>query len=172
MPSALLAWLGQTDLDAARGVDDGVGPIARALMDKSLGLTHVFLLNNYSEEKSGHYFGWLQTQIDVEMEIRIVHVDDRDLVLSGSSSEYSATAKALRQIADLGARVIVIDVLFLHGTLAEQKIVLEAVDEVQRNGCRIVIPVAIYPGEGGDPVLRRGLPVERESCGWERSVGD
>ena len=89
--------------------------------------------------------------------IQIVQVDDRDLVYSGTGGEYVASAKAIRQIADLGARVIALDVLYLHGSVEEQTIIVEAIKKVRAAGCRVVVAATLNPRADGTTELHRSL---------------
>ena len=70
----LLAWLGQTDLDA---VDDeggvGRGPIAGAVEDRDF--DRVVLLNTYGDEQAARYAKWLGERADAAPALEIVPVD-------------------------------------------------------------------------------------------------
>ena len=57
MPSVLLAWIGQTDLDCASGRRPGRGPVASAVAAREFDA--LVLLSNYAQEKNGPYLGWL-----------------------------------------------------------------------------------------------------------------
>jgi DNA-binding NtrC family response regulator len=57
-PRVLLAWVGQTDLNAARDeATIGPGPIAGALLDRTFDAA--VLLNSYPTDDVSHYLGWL-----------------------------------------------------------------------------------------------------------------
>ena len=53
MPSVLLAWIGQADLDCARGLRPGRGPIAAAAADRTFDA--LVLLSNYPAAHSRAY---------------------------------------------------------------------------------------------------------------------
>ena len=58
MPSTLIAWIGQTDLDCASGRRPGRGPIASAVADREFDA--LVLLSNYAPEKNRPYLNWLK----------------------------------------------------------------------------------------------------------------
>ena len=58
MPSVLLAWIGQTDLDCASGRRSGRGPIASVAAARAL--DGIVLISNYAAERNDAYRGWLE----------------------------------------------------------------------------------------------------------------
>lgn len=58
MPSVLLAWIGQTDLDCASGRRSGRGPIASAVAAREF--DGLVLLSNYAQASNAAYLGWLE----------------------------------------------------------------------------------------------------------------
>lgn len=59
MENILVAWIGHNDLKAVMESDEiGIGPIAQALAFHDF--SHVYLLNNYPENKTTPYIGWLK----------------------------------------------------------------------------------------------------------------
>ena len=58
MPSVLLAWIGQTDLDCASGRRSGRGPIASAVAAREF--DGLVLLSNYAQASNDAFLGWLE----------------------------------------------------------------------------------------------------------------
>ena len=66
--SILMAWVGQTDLDACQGkVEVGQGPIARAVED--LDFAQVVLLCNYKKKRGETYRDWLSQRCGLPIEV-------------------------------------------------------------------------------------------------------
>ena len=77
---------------------------------------------------------------------RIIHldIDDADLaVLNSTELEYAAAAEIIREASDLGAEVVVFDVIFARGLPAMAKPILGAVGR-----CQVVMAEGIYPESG------------------------
>lgn len=74
MKRVLLAWVGETDLKAARG-DSGVGlgPIAQAL--EAMNFEHVVLLNNYPKKTFGDFEAWISKRSRGDVVLRHVELD-------------------------------------------------------------------------------------------------
>ncbi|GAB6064749.1 sigma-54 interaction domain-containing protein [Deferrisoma palaeochoriense] len=71
MASALVAWIGRTDLRASQGDPAvGLGPIAQAVAGRAY--ERVLLLNNYPEEEAGGYVRWLQARTSALLTLRQV----------------------------------------------------------------------------------------------------
>ncbi|MGH7286250.1 MAG: AAA family ATPase, partial [Polyangiaceae bacterium] len=92
MGRALLAWIGQTDIDSAR--DDGargIGPIAQALAAEKF--DHVVLLNNYDEEKIASFRSWVGKRTPVAIEHRqvVTAPTDYSAIYRASSEAASST---------------------------------------------------------------------------------
>ena len=87
-------------------------------------------------------------------EIAIVGVEPGDV--AELAEEFTATAEALRLIADLGASVIAIDVVYLKASQRDQREIADAINEIRSSGVQIVLPTMIDQ-QDGLPVLRRGL---------------
>jgi class 3 adenylate cyclase/CHASE2 domain-containing sensor protein len=78
----------------------------------------------------------------------IVHLDigERELeALSSIELEYATTATIIREVADLGAKAIVFDIVFARGTTNMVKPILEAIDYAKEHGCAVVLPEAVLP---------------------------
>jgi len=75
MTTLLMAWLGQTDLDAAKDeAKVGAGPVARALEDRVFDAA--ILLNTYPEAAAAGYLEWLRARVGhPAVEIRQVQLD-------------------------------------------------------------------------------------------------
>ncbi len=58
MPSVLLAWIGQTDLDCASGRRSGHGPIASVVTAREF--DGLVLLSNYQQARNSAYCVWLE----------------------------------------------------------------------------------------------------------------
>lgn len=57
--SVLFAWIGKTDLKAAKGqLGEGLGPIGQAVSKRSF--SHVALISNYNKEETKHFIEWLK----------------------------------------------------------------------------------------------------------------
>ncbi len=68
MQKLLFAWVGQTDLNASKGVEEaGLGPIAPAL-DK-YAFDGVHLLSNYPEKESQAYIKWLGKRTETTLHL-------------------------------------------------------------------------------------------------------
>jgi hypothetical protein len=71
MQKVLLAWLGMTDLRAAKGeLDNSLGPVGQAARSRSF--TDIFLLSDHDRKVEASYAEWLQTLR--EADIKIHHV--------------------------------------------------------------------------------------------------
>jgi transcriptional regulator with PAS, ATPase and Fis domain len=77
----LVAWIGGTDHDAAEGrLKDDVGPIAAALLADS-GYDRVYLLTNYTHERSVAYCDWLAKRVGLDSDrIDLFDIDLRSPV--------------------------------------------------------------------------------------------
>lgn len=66
--TALIAWIGLTDLKASRGeLRDGVGPVAQAAMQRDYGEVH--LLSDHSPQESKSFVTWLQQKAGIKAKI-------------------------------------------------------------------------------------------------------
>jgi DNA-binding NtrC family response regulator len=63
---ALLAWIGNTDLRACDESKTGDGPIARAVVAREF--DRIYLLSNYSKEKTRPFVKWLAGQVTAEVQ--------------------------------------------------------------------------------------------------------
>jgi len=68
MPSALVSWIGNTDLRAPREEHNvGIGPIAQACSARRF--DRVVLLTDYSEERVAEYRKWLTSRLDCSLDV-------------------------------------------------------------------------------------------------------
>jgi transcriptional regulator with GAF, ATPase, and Fis domain len=70
----MVAWLDQTDLDAAADSSVGLGPTAEAAL--ALKPERLVLLSNYPRPKSLSYRSWLMRQHAADVDVRQVQLDD------------------------------------------------------------------------------------------------
>ena len=64
----LVTWVGQTDLNAARGEKRaGLGPIGQAVTKRAF--DRVVLLSNYPKADSAHYLPWLESLTEAQIEL-------------------------------------------------------------------------------------------------------
>ncbi len=85
----------------------------------------------------------------------VVGVDDEDLVsLHSLEDEYRAAAECIRQASDLGAAVVVLDVIYARGTEQIAKPILEAAGR----GVLVVAAEAVRTGGDGRDVRLRSFP--------------
>jgi DNA-binding NtrC family response regulator len=69
MPSLLVSWIGQTDLNAAQGdATVGVGPIAQAAAFKDF--SRIVLLSNYPADQTQIYLDWLRQRTTAPLDLR------------------------------------------------------------------------------------------------------
>ncbi len=67
-PTILLAWIGFTDLRAARGdKETGLGPIAQAVADRTF--SRIYLLSNYDKKDNALYRKWLSARTDAALKV-------------------------------------------------------------------------------------------------------
>jgi len=65
MKNFLICWLGNTDLNASKGVQKvGVGPIAQAVMTERY--DKLYLLSDHSPKDTNHYIEWLSSRSPIE----------------------------------------------------------------------------------------------------------
>lgn len=75
MGKVLVSWLGQTDLDASKGVPKaGVGPIGQALDMRSF--DEVLLLSNYPAAKAKAYGAWAERRTSAKLSVRTVMLEN------------------------------------------------------------------------------------------------
>jgi len=68
-PRVLVCWLGATDLRAAAGTADGVGPVAQAIEAKAF--DHVYLLCDYNEARAQAYLSWIRPRCSAEIHLEL-----------------------------------------------------------------------------------------------------
>ncbi len=69
VPTILVSWIGQTDLDASRGEPKaGIGPIGQALAVRTF--DEIVLLSNYPQEKTRAYEAWVAARTEAELDVR------------------------------------------------------------------------------------------------------
>ncbi|CAK0782016.1 AAA family ATPase [Gammaproteobacteria bacterium] len=66
----LFAWIGSTDLRAARGEDNNPGPVAHAVAVRPF--CHLVLLCNYPTDEGRAYVAWLSARTPVSLELHSV----------------------------------------------------------------------------------------------------
>jgi len=94
MPYTILfAWIGNTDLKAARGELKGeLGPIAMALAARSF--SHIILISNYTKEEEKRYLEWLKGKTSASIRKHHVHLtsptDFRDI--------YNAVTNTIKEV--------------------------------------------------------------------------
>jgi adenylate cyclase len=69
--------------------------------------------------------------------------------------EYQNAANIIREAGALGASVVVFDIIFARGSQAESQPILDAIDEVGRQGTQVVLAEALEPRLGDGRVLER-----------------
>ena len=70
LPSILVSWIGQTDLNAAAGNPDaGVGPIVQAAAFKPF--SRLALLSNYPADQTQPYLDWLRQHTTAPLELHL-----------------------------------------------------------------------------------------------------
>jgi DNA-binding NtrC family response regulator len=75
LPTVLVSWIGQTDLDASRGEPKaGLGPIGQALAARTF--DEVVLLSNYPEEKTRAYAAWVEPRTQAKLDVRHVVLEN------------------------------------------------------------------------------------------------
>ncbi|MFH1704189.1 MAG: sigma 54-interacting transcriptional regulator [Nitrospirota bacterium] len=65
-PTVLFAWIGHTDLKAAAGELNGLGPIGQAVSNRNF--THIVLLSNYGKEKEKRFIEWMKAKSSAKVE--------------------------------------------------------------------------------------------------------
>ncbi len=95
-PRILICWLGATDLKAAAGKAEGVGPVAQAVDARSF--DHVYLLCDYDQDRAQAYLSWLRPRCTAE-----IHLEQATLsspVAFGEVYEQSRTmvVRALEEV--------------------------------------------------------------------------
>lgn len=88
MPTILLAWLGQTDLDCMAGKKKGAGPTASVVAVRSFDA--LVLLSNYELTKSEKYVEWLLARGAPPIDFRHIPLDD--------PTDYSAIHNAVIEV--------------------------------------------------------------------------
>lgn len=67
----LVSWIGQTDLDAAAGVERaGLGPVGQAVTERSFDL--IVLLCNYPKTASADYLVWIEGHTDTAVALNLI----------------------------------------------------------------------------------------------------
>jgi class 3 adenylate cyclase/CHASE2 domain-containing sensor protein len=88
----------------------------------------------------------------------VVHLDiDRKEFESFSTIavEYQNAAKIILEAAELGARVVVFDIIFSRGSKEESQSLLDAIREAKEMGTQVVLAEALEPGLGDPKALDR-----------------
>jgi class 3 adenylate cyclase len=88
----------------------------------------------------------------------VVHLDiDRHEFESFSTIglEYQNAANIIREAAELGAKVVVFDIIFARGSKEEAQPILDAINEAQRKGTKVVLAEALVPKPGDEKALER-----------------
>jgi adenylate cyclase len=88
----------------------------------------------------------------------IVHLDiDRHEFESFSTIglEYQNAANIIREAAELGAKVVVFDIIFARGSKEEAQPILDAIHEAQGKGTKVVLAEALVPKPGDEKALER-----------------
>jgi len=67
----LITWLGLTDIRAAKGIIDGLGPIAQAVVDRNF--SKIVIISNSREKEEKIYSSWLKDKTSCN--IKIYHFD-------------------------------------------------------------------------------------------------
>lgn len=88
--NTLVTWVGRTDLLAARGEVEGIGPIAQAI--KTDRFDSVVLLNNFGQSEIDNYLIWIEESTDAEIVVM-------DFSLS-SPTAYAEIFRAARSALD------------------------------------------------------------------------
>lgn len=68
----LISWVGNTDLRASRGEDEGLGPVAQAVLHRSF--EPVVLLSNYPGAEVEPYIEWLQAKTPSTLECHLIEL--------------------------------------------------------------------------------------------------
>ena len=86
----LITWLGLTDIKVAKGIIDGLGPIAQAVEDRSFKQIHI--ISNSSVQYENLYKTWIKEQLTAE--ITIYHFD------LSSPTEYGEIFDAAKAVVE------------------------------------------------------------------------
>ncbi|HKO53567.1 MAG TPA: sigma-54 factor interaction domain-containing protein, partial [Polyangiaceae bacterium] len=105
MPRVLVSWIGQTDLDACRGMlKAGTGPIGQALKEREF--DEVVLLCNYAAAEAQAFEAWAAPRTSAKLSVRSIDLKD-------DPTDYPAIYQAVDEVlAELTKRKGV--VLALH----------------------------------------------------------
>ena len=89
---------------------------------------------------------------------RIIHLDiDRQEFESFSTIalEYQNAANIIREASELGAKVVVFDIIFSRGSREESQPLLDAINEAENKGTQVVLAEALEPSPGSGHSLER-----------------
>jgi transcriptional regulator with GAF, ATPase, and Fis domain len=93
VPRVLVSWIGQTDLDACRGVERaGVGPIGQALAHREF--DEVVLLCNYAAAEARAFELWATARTRASLSVRAVELKDP----TNYTAIYQAVDPVLREL--------------------------------------------------------------------------
>jgi len=87
----------------------------------------------------------------LDSSIRFVEINYEEVARSAElGGEYALVASAIRSLGALGARVVAVDVIYHYGSEADQRLIAEAVREVEEGGFAKVVLAASVSESGGD----------------------
>jgi len=101
--------------------------------------------------------GWAEA---LDSSIRFIEMNYEDVVRSVElGGEYALVASAIRSLVELGARVVAVDVIYHYGSEADQRLIAEAVREVEEGGfAKVVLAASVSEREGGEADFLWSLP--------------
>ena len=70
MKTALICWLGMTDIRCSLGTEPGLGPIGQAAKERSY--DSVELISNSSKQEGAIYFAWLRERTKSQINLHQV----------------------------------------------------------------------------------------------------
>lgn len=113
----LVSWIGQTDLRAAKSVENaGIGPIAQAVT--KLTFDKVVLISNYSEQENSSYINWLKSLTSVAIEHQYQYLSSP----INYEEIYHADIKVVNQILEINGKDVELTFHISPGTPAMQTI--------------------------------------------------
>lgn len=74
--------------------------------------------------------------------------------------EYQTAARIIREAGELGARIVLFDIIFSRGSREESQPILDAIDEARKKGTQVVLAEALVPAKDNaqPPARIRSFP--------------